>query len=180
MLKSFLKKSGWTDIIISLVFILFGIMLIARPEYVMSGLSFLIGIIFIVIGILKTIDYFSTNKTDNYLLAIAVAMILVGVILMFCSDIVLSAARILIAIWILYSGILNLQTIIVWKDYKTPLWISSLILDLATICLGIYILVNQGALLQTGGVMILIYGIANIIENIIFIRKIDNYLDDDK
>ena len=116
MWKKFLKKSGWTDIVISLVFILFGIMLIARPEYVMSGISLLVGLIFIAIGILKAIDYFSTNKTDNYLLAMAIVMVLIGVVLMFCSDIILSVARIVIAIWILYSGILNLQTIIVWKD----------------------------------------------------------------
>ena len=51
MWKKFLKKSGWTDIVISLVFILFGIMLIARPEYVMSGISLLVGLIFIAIGI---------------------------------------------------------------------------------------------------------------------------------
>ena len=175
--KKFLKKSGWTDIVISLVFILFGIMLIARPEYVMSGISLLIGLIFIAIGILKAIDYFSTNKTDNYLLAMAIVMVLIGVVLMFCSDIILSVARIVIAIWILYSGILNLQTIIVWKDYKTTLWIVSLILAIATIGLGMYVLVNPGALLQTGGIAILIYGIVNIIENMIFIKKIDDYLD---
>ena len=177
MWKKFLKKSGWTDIVISLVFILFGIMLIARPEYVMSGISLLVGLIFIAIGILKAIDYFSTNKTDNYLIAMAIVMVLIGVVLMFCSDIILSVARIVIAIWILYSGILNLQTIIVWKDYKTTLWIVSLILAIATIGLGMYVLVNPGALLQTGGIAILIYGIVNIIENIIFIKKIDDYLD---
>ena len=177
MWKKFLKKSGWTDIVISLVFILLGIMLIARPEYVMSGISFLVGLLFIAIGILKAIDYFSTNRPDNYLLAMAVVMILVGVVLMFCSDLILSAARILIAIWILYSGILNLQTTIVWKDYKTTLWGISLILAIITIGLGIYVLANPGALIQTGGIAILVYGIANIVENIIFIRKIDNYLD---
>ena len=66
MWKKFLKKSGWTDIVISLVFILFGIMLIARPEYVMSGISLLLGVVFIVAGVLKAIDYFSLSKTDNY------------------------------------------------------------------------------------------------------------------
>lgn len=177
MLKNLLKKSGWTDILISVLFILFGIMLIAKPDYVMSGISFVVGIIFIVIGVLKAIDYFSSNKTDNYLLAMSIVMILVGAILMFCSDVVLSAGRILIAIWILYSGILNLQTTIVWKDAKTPLWFVSLAISILTIILGIYVLANQGALIKTGGVIILIYGIVNIIENIIFIRKIDNYLD---
>ena len=40
-----------------------------------------------------------------------------------------------------------------------------------------YVLVNPGALIQTGGIAILIYGIVNIIENMIFIKKIDDYLD---
>lgn len=72
MWKRFLKKSGWTDIVISLIFILFGIMLIARPEFVMSGISLIIGLVFIAIGILKAIEYFSNNRRDNYLLAIAI------------------------------------------------------------------------------------------------------------
>lgn len=178
MWKKFLKKSGWTDIVISLIFILFGIMLIARPEFVMSGISLIVGLVFIAIGILKAIDYFSNNRKDNYLLAIAIVMALIGIVLMFCSEFISTAVRVLIAIWILYSGIMNLQTTIVWKDYKSKLWIISLLLAIATVAVGIYILVNSGALLQTGGIIMLIYGIVNIVENVIFIRKIDNYLDD--
>lgn len=177
MWKKFLKKSGWTDIIISLIFILFGIMLISRPEAIVSVISILLGAIFIVMGVLKIIDYYSNGKQDNYLIAISVVMILIGIIIMFCADIILSAFRILIAIWIIYSGILNLQTTIVWKDYKSRLWILTLLLSIATIGVGIYILVNTGAILQTIGVAILIYGIVNIIESFIFIKKVDNYLE---
>ena len=177
MWKKFLKKSGWTDIIISIIFILFGIMLISRPEAIVSIISILLGAIFIVMGVLKIIDYYSNGKQDNYLIAISVVMILIGIIIMFCADIILSAFRILIAIWIIYSGILNLQTTIVWKDYKSRLWLLTLLLSIATIGVGIYILVNTGAILQTIGVAILIYGIVNIIESFIFIKKVDNYLE---
>ena len=177
MWKKFLKKSGWTDIIISLIFILFGIMLISRPEAIVSVISILLGAIFIVMGVLKIIDYYSNGKQDNYLIAISVVMILIGIIIMFCADIILSAFRILIAIWIIYSGILNLQTTIVWKDYKSRLWLLTLLLSIATIGVGIYILVNTGAILQTIGIAILIYGIVNIIESFIFIKKVDNYLE---
>ena len=149
MWKNFLKRSGWTDIVISLIFILFGAMLIARPESIMSIVAILLGVIFIVIGI----------------------------VIMFCSDIILSAFRILIAIWIIYSGIINLQTTIVWKDYKSRLWLLTLILAIAMIIAGIYILVNRGAILQTVGVAIVVYGIVDIIENIIFIKKVDDYLE---
>ena len=177
MWKKFLKKSGWTDIIISFIFILFGIMLISRPEAIVSVISILLGAIFIVMGVLKIIDYYSNGKQDNYLIAISVVMILIGIIIMFCADIILSAFRILIAIWIIYSGILNLQTTIVWKDYKSRLWLLTLLLSIATIGVGIYVLVNTGAIMQTIGIAILVYGIVNIIESFIFIKKVDNYLE---
>lgn len=176
MLEKFLKKSGWTDIILSLIFILFGTMLIARPEFIMSIVAILLGIMCIIIGIFKSIDYVSTGKNNNYLLATAVVAVITGIIIMFCSDTILSVFRIIIAIWIIYSGILNLQTAIVWKEYKSRLWLTSLILSIIMITVGIYVLINNGTILQTMGIIIVVYGIANIIENIIFIKKIDNYL----
>ncbi len=177
MWKKFLKKSGWTDIIVSLIFVIFGIMLISRPEAIISVISILLGAIFIVMGVLKIIDYYSNGKQDNYLIAIATVLILVGIIIMFCADIIISAFGILIAIWIIYSGIMNLQTVLIWKDYKSKLWLVTLLLAIVTIIVGIYILINYKALLQTIGVAILIYGLVDIIESFIFIKKVDNYLD---
>ena len=177
MWKKFLKKSSWTDIIISLIFILFGIMLISRPESIMSIISIVLGLIFIVMGALKLVRYFSEGKTDKYLISVSVILIIIGVIIMFCADIILSAFRILIAIWIIYSGIMNLQTSIIWKEYKSKLWLTTLILSFVIILAGVYILINNGAIIQTIGVVILVYALVDIIENFIFIKKVDNYLD---
>ena len=176
-MEKFLKKSSWTDIVVSLLFVLFGIMLIARPESIMSIISILLGTICIVIGALKGIDYFASGKNDNYLLAIAIVAIITGIIIMFCADIILSVFRILIAIWIIYSGIMNLQTAIVWKDYKSRLWLLTLLLAIVMIVGGIYILVNNGAMLQIVGGIVVAYGIIDVVESIIFIKKIDNYLE---
>ena len=177
MWEKFLKKSSWIDIVVSLIFILFGILLIARPDSIISVISILLGGIMIIIGGLKLIDYFSNDRKDSYLLAISVVAIIAGIVVMFCSDIILSVFRILIGIWIIYSGIMNLQTAIVWKDYKSRLWLTSLILSILTIIAGIYILVNSGAILQTIGIIIVTYGIIDIIESVIFIKKIYNYLE---
>lgn len=177
MLEKILKKSGWTDIIIAILFILFGIMLIASPEVITAMISIILGVICILIGILKMCDYLAKGKNDNYLLAISIVTIITGIIVMFCGDVIFSIFRILIAIWIIYSGIMNLQTAIVWKDYKSKLWIITLILSIIMVITGIYMLVNQGAVLQMVGVIILAYGIVDVIENVIFIKKIDNYLD---
>lgn len=176
MWREFLKKSSWTDLIISLVFILFGIILMVRPESIISIIAIILGIIFIMIGVLRLIDYFSTDKQDNYLLAISIVSIVTGIVIMSCADIISSLFRILIGIWIIYSGIMNLQTSIIWKDYRSKLWITTCILSIVMIIAGIYILANQGAILQTIGIIIILYGIIDIIENIIFIKKVDNYL----
>ena len=176
-MEKFLKKSSWTDIIISIIFILFGIMLISRPDTIISVISILLGLICIAMGVLKSIDYFASGKTDNYSLAISIVAIIVGIIVMFCSNIIFSLFRIVIAIWIIYSGIMDLQTTIIWKDYKSRLWLLTLILSIVMILGGVYILVNNGAMLQIIGTIIVTYGIIDIIENAVFIKKIDNYLD---
>lgn len=176
-MEKFLKKSSWTDIIVSFLFVLFGIMLMARPESIMSIISILLGAICVIMGALKGIDYFASGKKDNYLLAISIVAIITGIIIMFCADIILSIFRILIAIWIIYSGIMNLQTTIIWKDYKSRLWLLTLLLSIVMIIGGIYILINNGAMLQIIGGIIVAYGIIDIVESVIFIKKIDDYLE---
>ncbi len=176
-MEKFLKKSSWTDIIVSLIFVLFGIMLMARPETIKSMIAILLGAICIVIGVLKGIDYFASGKSDNYSLAIAMVAVITGIFIMFCADIILSVFRIIIAIWIIYSGIMNLQTTIVWKDYQSRLWLLTLLLAIAMIGAGIYILVNNGAMLQIVGGIIVAYGIVDVLESFIFIKKMDHYLD---
>ena len=177
MWKEFLKRSGWTDLIISLIFILFGIMLMARPETIMAIISNVLGLIFIVMGILKIIQYYSTGKINKYLIPMSTILIIVGIVVMFCTEIILSLFRILIAIWIIYTGIMNFHTSFVWKEYKSKLWVTTLILSFVMILAGIYVLVNSGAIIQTIGIILVLYGIVDIIENIIFIKKVDNYLE---
>lgn len=177
MWKKFLKKSSWTDIVVSLIFILLGIMLVSRPETIKATIAIILGFIAIGMGILKMIDYFANGKQDNYILAIGIVLVITGIVIMVCADSIISLFRIIIGIWIVYSGIMNLQTTIVWKDYKSRIWLATLILSFAMIIAGVYVLVNNGAIIQTIGVAVIIYGIIDVIENVIFIKKVDNYLE---
>lgn len=176
MLEKILKKASWSDILISIIFIIFGILLVSNPTTIISMISVILGGIFIAIGAFKIIEYISKGKQDNYLIGIGAVAILSGIIIMFCTGIILSIFRIIIGIWIIYSGIMNLQTAIVWKDLKSRLWLTTVLGSILVIIAGIYILVNSGAILETIGIIIIIYGIIDIIERVIFIKKIDNYL----
>ena len=93
---------------------------------------------------------------------------------------IISFFRIIIGIWIIYSGIINLQTAIVWKDYKSKIWVITLILSLVLIIAGIYILLNTGVIVQTIGVIIVLYAIINIIQKYIFMKKTDKHIEIEK
>ena len=96
--------------------------------------------------------------------------------IMFCTNLIFSIFRIILAVWIIYTGLMNLYELCVWKEYTSRLWLLSLLFTVLMLVAGVYVLVNTGAILQTIGIILICYGIVNIIQNCIFIKKIDNYL----
>lgn len=176
MLEKILKRASWSDIIVSIIFIVFGILLVTNPSAIISMLSVILGGIFIAMGVFKVIEYFSKGKEESYLLGIGAVAILIGIVIMFCTGIILSIFRIIIGIWIIYTGIMNLHTAIQWKDLKSRLWLLTVIFSIVVVIGGIYILANSGAILETVGIIIIVYGVMDIIERLIFIKKVDNYL----
>ena len=178
MFEKFLKRSSWVDIVTSLMFVLFSILLIVKPTEMVTVISILLGAIFIVIGFLKIVDYFTSKDKEDYLLTIALISVIFGVIVLFCSDVIAGVFRIILGIWVIASGIKNFQTSLAWKDVKSGLWTVTILCSMLMIVAGIIILVSTELALQIVGVIILIYALLDLITRAIFIKKVKNYLDD--
>ncbi len=179
MFEKFLKRSSWTDIVISLIFVLFGILLIAKPNETLGAVSMILGIVFIAMGVLKLVEYYTSEIKEDYLLTMALIAVIFGVIILFASDSILSLFRIILGIWIVATGVMDLQTILTWKQVKSPYWTASLLFSILMMLAGIIILVNKNILLTTMGVIIVIYGLLDIIDRIIFMKKIDDFIKKD-
>ena len=177
MFEKFLKRSNWTDIVISIVFVFLGILLMIKPNEMVSVISILIGAIFIIIGFLKIVDYFTSKDKEDYLLTMALISVIFGVIVLFCSDVITGVFRIILGVWIIAAGLRDFQTALVWKDTKSGLWTITIVLAMLMIIAGIVILVSSTLALQIVGTIILIYAIFDIITRLIFIKKIKDYLD---
>ena len=172
MFEKFLKRSSWTDIVISIIFIIFGVLLIAKPEETKGAISIILGILFIAMGVLKLIEYYTSETKDDLMLTVA----LVAVI--FASDAVLTFFRVILGVWIIVTGVMDLQTILIWKQVRSPYWTVALLLAIFMILSGIIILVNQGIVLTVLGGLIIAYGILDIIDRLIFMKKINDYMKD--
>ena len=74
---------------------------------------------------------------------------------------------------------MDLQTTLVWKEVKSPYWTVAVLLSILMMLAGIVILINQNILLTTMGIIIVIYGVLDIIDRFIFMKKINDYMKKD-
>lgn len=173
MFEKILKRTSWADIVISIIFILFGALLIAKPAETLGAVSIILGLLFIAMGVLKLVEYYTSETKEDYLLTIALISVIIGIVILFASDLILSLFRVIIGIWIIATGIMDLQTVLAWKQLKSPYWTMSLLFSILMMLAGIIILINQNIVLTTLGIIIVIYGILDVIDRLIFIKKIN-------
>ena len=197
MFEKFLKRSSWTDIIISLVFVLLGILLVVYSIVSMSiiALSFrfvvpffkenlphfwaaLLGAVFIIVAFLKLVDYFTSEPKEDYLLTMALIGIIIGVIVLLCPNIISNIFSVFLGVWIILEGLKDFQTTLVWKDIKSGYWTITLICSMLIIIAGIAVLVNTTLALKTIGIAIIVYAVLDIVARCIFMKKIKDYMRD--
>ena len=177
MFENFLKRTSWIDIIISMLFVILGVLLMIKPSEVMSVIYILLGMILFIMGFLKLVDYFTSKDKEDYLLTFALISTVLGVIVLCCSDVITGIFRIVLGIWIIASGIRNFQTSLIWKEVKSGLWTITVLCALLMIIAGIVILVSRTLAIRIVGITIVIYAVLDIITRTIFMKKIQDYLD---
>ena len=178
-IKIILKKSGWVSILESIVFAILGIILVCRPEGTVKMITGLLGAIFIVIGIFKIINYFSSrgiNNFFNYNLIYGLTSIVIGFVAMFYMNIIASIFRIIIGIWIVYTSFVRINASIQIKRVGSGAWIYSLILALIMFSCGLYVIINSNAIIVSIGIIMIVYAVIDIIENIIFMKNVNEIL----
>lgn len=175
MFEKFLRRSSWTDIVISMIFILFGALFVIKPNETVGAISIVLGVVFIAMGVLKLVEYYTSETKEDYLLTMALIMVIFGVIIIFASDAILSLFRIILGMWIIITAVMDLQTVLAWKQVKSPYWTVALVLTMLMVLAGIIVLVKQNIVITAVGAIIIVYGVLDIIDRIIFMKKINDY-----
>jgi len=178
-LKKLLSKSGWLSILESTIFIILGAVLIWNPEGTVKTISYILGIIFIAVGLYKVCNYFvSKGKNDfyNYDIIYGIMAVILGIVTIVYSTTLGSILRIIVGIWIIYSSLIRIGLSIKLKEQGLNVWGYSLVLALFMLGFGLYITLNTGAIITTIGVMLIISSAIDIIEDIIFLKNVKEVL----
>lgn len=174
-LEKFLKKTGWSSLLSSVVFAILGIILIVNPEGTVKLISGILGTMFILIGLYKLATYFANREDNNFYdlnLAYGIIAVILGIVTIVYTREIGSIFRILIGIWIIYSSITRMNLSVRLKAIDSKVWLYSLIIALAMFICGLYIIFTANVIIITIGTIILIYSILDIIESVLFLNNV--------
>lgn len=179
-LDKMLKKTGYISILESIIFIILGGILIWKAETAIKIISIVLGLIFIIMGAGKVIGHFTINKKFvefyNYELIYGLMAIVFGFIIIYYSSTIETILRIIVGIWIIYSSFVKLALSLKIKQVESKAWIYSIILSLIMFGCGIFIILNEGTIIATVGIIMIIYSIIDIVEDLICIKNIREIL----
>lgn len=170
------NKTMSSNLIYSLMFFVFGLLLLTSTENIISIASKIIGIILIIVGIIKTVIYiYMKGKLGDYKLSnllIGIIMISCGTLLILYSNVLSFAIRTLAGMWILFSGINKIILAISIKEADKIGFKVYIITFTIMILLGVILI--TGIFDRLIGLFIIVYSVTEIINYIYFISKNKN------
>ena len=180
-MEQFFKKIGWTSIVTSLGFAILGIIIAYNPNTTFQIISNVLGGILIAYGVIKIIEYFKMKDVNSLYsseLSFGIIAALFGIVVIVCSDMIETMIRILIGIWIVYSGVMRLGLAIRLQKFDSDnrIWVPVLFIALAMLLCGIYIIASPGAVMMTIGIIMVVYAVMDIIEEIIFMKNVKDIM----
>ncbi len=164
------NKLTINNLLYALLFLIFGILLLSGIQTLTGIASIIIGSIFIIVGIVKTVIYiYMKGKVGDYSindLIIGLFAIFCGIILIVYSEVLSFAIRIIIGLWILFASINRIiLAISIKRELQDGFWMylsSALIMFISGIIL------ITGMFSQILGIFVIIYAISEIVDYIYF------------
>ncbi|MCL2760922.1 MAG: DUF308 domain-containing protein [Desulfuromonadales bacterium] len=161
------KKPGVWLLIVGILMCVAGIYMWVEPLAVIVALALYLGIIFIVSGIGYIATFFA-GWSSGWLLANGLIDLILGIVLITHLRLTIVTLPIILALWIIFVGVLRVAAAFKLKAVGFPKWGWSFVFGFLSILFGMFIIANPlvGVLSITVvlGTFMLIYGVFVIME----------------
>lgn len=179
-MKDMLKRTAIISMLTSIVFAILGIVMITNPETTIAIVVSVLGITIIVIGLEKIISYLVLKESKdfyNHELIYGIIAILFGILIMTQSNMFATIVKIIIGIWIAYAGLLKINFAFKLKNAKLKSWTVVMALSTISLLAGILVMfINTSSIVIITAIVMIVYAVSNLIDEIIFIRNIDKVI----
>lgn len=147
-----------------------GVCLMLRPDVSASAICMALGILSVVYGIIRLAGYFCNDLyrlAFQFDMAVGILSILIGGVLLFRSDRVLTYLPIVTGIFLLVDSVLRLQTSIDAKHFGMEKWWAILLVAIAGMAVGTSLLLrpfeSSRALARLMGAALMLHGGENLL-----------------
>lgn len=168
-MESLLKKIKTNVVISSALCVILGLVLVLRPGMSMRIVCTAVGVVLILSGVMRMIDYFASRDGSLFSqanLIFGIVLTVVGVWIVMKPDKVMAVIPIIVGIVIAIHGLHNVQQALeLWRDRYERWWIA-LLMGVLTVGFGVLLICRPFAAIDTVVMMIggfLIYdGLSNV------------------
>ena len=179
MVIEYIKNYERKSIVTSLLMMILATLLIFNPGIVINTVLNIFGIVILIAGVINILSYLFQDKDTkqiSYDLFNGIVMLIAGGIIILLKGAIVSIIPIIVAIWILYSGIIKYQmskSLNVVQNNKSKILTISAIIQ---IVLGIIILINPFGtaltVIRVVGIILFVIELQDFIEGIYMIKNI--------
>lgn len=174
-MEGLLKKIKANMIVSSLLCVLLGLVLVLRPGLSVRIVCTAVGIVLILSGVTRIIDWFCARDGSMYAqmnLIFGIVLVVVGVWIVVKPDKVLAIIPIIVGIVIGMHGLNNLkQAIELWRDKYDKWWVA-FILGALTVGFGVLLICRPFAAIDTVVMLIGFFMIYDGLSNIWIVTRI--------
>lgn len=186
---NYLKNLKWEMILFSLASIVIGILMFFYPSQIINTVCIVLACILFILGVRYLIEYRRNNAIENfykYELVAGIALILGGIVVLFCMKLILSFITYLIAIIIIISGLMKVENALDLKKMGNN-WIPLMVFAIICIMLGISVLMMpmdnndngtstaSGFLIQASGIIFAETGFIDLVTTLSVSGKIKRW-----
>lgn len=174
-MESLLKKIKTNVVVSSLLCVILGLILVVRPGLSMRIVCTAVGVVLIVTGITRMIDYFAVRDGSMYSqvnLIFGIVLAVVGVWITVKPNKVLAIIPIIVGIVIVIHGLHNVkQAMELWRDKYDKWWVAC-IMGVLTVGFGALLVCRPFTAIDTVVMLIGIFLIYDGLSNIWIVSRI--------
>lgn len=115
---------GWLSLLIGVIFIILGIVFMFNSNAAMNILNICVSVVFIISGVLTMIEFIRVRKIVNgyWLLFVSIMALLIGIVLLFNAGVLAVILPVILAIIIFAMGLLLVFAAIAFKQASFSSW----------------------------------------------------------
>ena len=181
MIKEYIKKYSKASIITSVIMIVASVLLIVFPKTMLNIVVYVISGALFVDGLIHFVTYFALTHEmrifSNDLLE-GILALLAGVFVAFNADAFIGALTMIIGLWVVIKGLLNLQLSFQLQQIIEFNWFWIFLCAVLSVVLGVFIIVHPIdmaiGLTMAEGIVLLVTEVLSLIQTIYVLYKLNH------